>query len=53
MEPLKVILGVQEDEASLTDHRGNWLKGFVANFGTCSSIKAKLLALLKGLRLAR
>ena len=34
-------------------HLGNWILGFAANFGTCSSRKAELLALLKGLRLAR
>ena len=37
----------------LRSHRGDWIKGFAANFGVCSSMKAELLALLQGLQLAR
>ena len=37
----------------LRNHRGDWIKGFAANFGMCSSVKAEMLALLQGLRLAR
>ena len=33
-------------------HRGNWINGFAANSGICSSVKAKILALLQGLCLA-
>jgi len=36
----------------LRDHRENWINGFSANLGWRSSVKAELLALLKGLQLA-
>ncbi|KAJ8430823.1 hypothetical protein Cgig2_034150 [Carnegiea gigantea] len=34
------------------DHYGNWIKAFACNFGWCTSVKAEVLALLKGLRVA-
>lgn len=34
------------------DHYGNWIKAFAWNFGWRTSVKAKVLALLKGLRIA-
>jgi len=36
----------------LRDCRGKWIEGFSANLRWCSSVKAELLALQKGLRLA-
>jgi len=32
---------------------GNWIRGFALNLGICSSVKAELLALLHGLKLAK
>ena len=37
----------------LRGHRGDWIKGFTEHFGTCTSIKAKLRAMLRGLKMAR
>ena len=34
-------------------HQEEWIKGFVENFGQCTSVKAKLRATLCGLKLAR
>ena len=34
------------------DYHGKWIGGFSCNLNWCSSMKAELLALLKGLRLA-
>ena len=31
---------------------GNWIRGFACNFGMCLSVKAELLALLRGLKMA-
>lgn len=36
----------------LRNQNSQWIRGFTANFGTCSSVKAELLALLQGLRMA-
>jgi len=37
----------------IRDHLGKWIRGFSANFGSCTSVKAELLALLKDLQIAR
>ena len=36
----------------LRNQTSHWISGFIANFGICSSVKAELLALLQGLRMA-
>jgi len=36
----------------LRDHYGVFLHGFMANFGTCYILEAKLWAILNGLQLA-
>ena len=37
----------------LRDQSGNWITGFALNLGYCTSVKAELAALLKGLELAK
>ena len=34
-------------------HRGEWICGFVENMGICTSTKAKLKAVLRGLLIAK
>ena len=38
---------------TIGDNLGKWIRSFSANFGRCTSVKAELLALLKGLQIAR
>ena len=38
---------------TIRDHLGKWITGFSANFGSCTLVKAELLALLKGLQIAK
>jgi len=37
----------------LRDHIGKWLVGFTENLGTCSSMKAEIQVVLRGLKLAQ
>lgn len=55
MGPLKGTRGLPEvgEYSIITWARHAWVLGFAAHFGSCSSVKAELLALLKGLRLAK
>ena len=45
--------GMARGGGVLRGHRGEWISGFAAHFGYCSSVKAELKALLQGLGLAR
>ena len=36
----------------LRGHRGEWIKGFTANFGKCTSIRVELRVTLHGLEMA-
>ena len=44
--------GLAGGGGALRTHKGDWIKGFAANFGICSSVKAEMLAVLQGLWLA-
>jgi len=35
------------------DHQGHWVCGFIENMGCCTSTKAELKAILRGLRIAK
>ena len=44
--------GLSEGWGIFHDQYDNWIKAFTCNFGWCTSVKAKILAILKGLRIA-
>ena len=44
--------GLSEGGGIFHDQYDNWLKAFACNFGWCTSVKAEILALLKGLHIA-